>query len=93
MSEVNEMLTIGLLTPTVHMNGTSREELIQQLCDAHHAINKAQEVLAQAAPNGRDYYPQGADAMWTAQKQHRTRVARLAATAAELMAIAEIIGA
>jgi hypothetical protein len=91
MSQATEMLTVGLLSPTVHSNGTSRGELLDQLLEAAEAVQKAVAVLRKANPNGRDYYPQGADAIITAGKQHRIRIARLEATHAELMAIAEIV--
>ena len=53
--------------PTIHMNGTplhALQEANQKACDA---IREAVEALAQAAPNGRDYYPQSADAIHEAR--------------------------
>ena len=43
--------------PTVHLNGTSKDELVQQLNDLYLALGDAMDVLAKAGPNGRDYYP------------------------------------
>lgn len=43
--------------PTVHMNGTSPEDLLEQLVRAHQAVAGALEALDAASPNGRDYYP------------------------------------
>jgi hypothetical protein len=48
-----------MLKPTVHMNGTSAEELIKQLRTARRAMQAAFETLREASPNARDYYPQG----------------------------------
>ena len=77
--------------PTVHLNGTSRDALIEQLSDAQFGIRQAIELLGKAAPNGRDYYPQGDDAFRTAHAEHEARVARLAETARELEELAMAI--
>lgn len=46
----------ALAVPTIHLNGTGRDSLIDGLCTASDAINSAYEALKQTAPNGRDYY-------------------------------------
>lgn len=51
-----------MMIPTLHLNGTSRTELIKQLTDAGHALALAIDALGNASPHGRDYYPQGPDA-------------------------------
>ena len=73
--------------PTVHYNGTSKEELIKQLCHAANSIDTAFDALRQTAPNGRDYYPQGPEAFERAIIQHRDRMARLDAIKEELEAM------
>lgn len=70
--------------PTIHMNGTSKESLIDDLCEASLAINTAYEALKRTAPNGRDYYPQGPDALSAAVKEHDDRCRRLDAIKAEI---------
>ena len=45
-----------MMVPTIHLNGTSHDELLRQILDAKEAIRKAVEALANAAPNMRDYY-------------------------------------
>jgi hypothetical protein len=80
-----------VIYPTVHLNGTSKDELLRQLCDAHAAIAEAMRAMSECAPNGRDYYPQGADALSRATAEHRGRVERLADVQRELMDIAEHI--
>ena len=87
------MTTEGLMVPTIHMNGTSRESLIEQLCNAVDAMHDAGKLLAAAAPNGRDYYPQGNDAIYKASKDHEARMASLRKIIDELSAIAYEIGA
>lgn len=80
-----------MIYPTVHLNGTSKEELQRQLRDAHEAIGKAIEAMAQAAPHGRDYYPQGSSVIYNAQAEHTSRVRRLESVREELFAIWENI--
>jgi hypothetical protein len=52
--------------PTVHLNGTSRDELISQLRGAMEAVHAAEKALAQAGPHARDYYVVGPHAIQTA---------------------------
>ncbi len=80
-------MTEALLIPTVHMNGTSRDELEKQLRDASDAIRKAMAVLHKACPNDRDYYVRSQDAGLAARAQHRSRMQRLESVRQELEAI------
>lgn len=66
-----------MMVPTIHLNGTSAERLLEALEAAYIAVGEAQQKLAEAAPNGRDYYPQGADALYKAQDEHFARMQRL----------------
>lgn len=81
-----------LVLPIVHLNGTSRERLIEQLCDAGGAVIAAIEALAQTAPNGRDYYPVPG-LLARAEEQHRRRIAGLVALHDELATEAEALEA
>lgn len=45
-----------LCLPTVHLNGTSREELIRQRIESGTAILNAINVLSANGPHMRDYY-------------------------------------
>ena len=65
---------MSLEIPTVHLNGTSKKELLGAIEEAYSAINDAIAKLAQTSPNGRDYYPQGPEAIYTAQLEHAARV-------------------
>ena len=49
-----------LVTPSVHLNGTSKEGLVKQLLDAIEAARQLHNALHRASPNARDNYPQGA---------------------------------
>jgi len=74
--------------PTIHMNGTSAESLLKALSEAYSAVDKAMEAVAAAAPNARDYYPQGDNAFVEAREEHRSRLERLQSVQEELMEIA-----
>jgi len=76
-----------MMIPTIHLNGTSKEELCEQIRNAGSALHDAIEALSKAAPHGRDYYPQGDDAFRKAQEEHNSRLYRLAAVQAELAQI------
>ena len=73
--------------PSIHLNGTSKRELISQLNEASHALNNAYSALKQAAPHGRDYYPQGPTALETAITEHMDRLRRLDAIKEEIDAM------
>jgi hypothetical protein len=80
-----------LIVPTVHLNGTSKETLMDQITDAAQALRLAMEAIREAAPNARDYYVQGPNAFQEVQRQHCARINRLADVYTEYMEIAEAI--
>lgn len=45
-----------IVCPIVHLNGTSREELIELRTEFVHALREAMLKLEAMSPNGRDYY-------------------------------------
>lgn len=47
-----------MVVPSVHLNGTSKDELITQLVAVDHAIEKAIAAIRRAMPHNRDYYVQ-----------------------------------
>jgi hypothetical protein len=63
-----------MITPTVHLNGTSREELLDQFRECYRSINDTLDIICKAAPHGRDYYPKGDMALPQAQKDHERRI-------------------
>lgn len=63
--------------PTIHLNGTSRESLMDGFEAAYYALGKAYDVLKQTAPNGRDYYPQGPHALQQAADEHMARLRKI----------------
>jgi hypothetical protein len=76
-----------MMLPTIHLNGTSKERLIEDLCEASHALDSAFEALKRTAPNGRDYYPQGPAALSMAEDEHTDRLRRLDAIKNEIDAL------
>jgi len=80
-----------LIVSMVHLNGTSKESLMEALERAHNALDKACNALAVTAPNGRDYYPMPAGSLAKAQEQHRSRLNRVQSVMSELGIILEEI--
>jgi hypothetical protein len=66
-----------LIHPTVHLNGTSKEELLSGYLKARSALIAARAALAEAAPNGRDYYVQEPAAIVIAMRQHELRLIKI----------------
>ena len=77
-----------MILPTIHRNGSSKDDLFDGYMAALAAMQTAIDAAAQTAPHGRDYYPQGDDALRQAQAAHQDRMRRLHAIAAELTALA-----
>lgn len=74
-----------LAIPVVHLNGTSKDALVEQLRHALEAVNRASDAVASAAPHGRDYYVKAdKDAYTVAARQHASRIIRLRDIAKEL---------
>jgi len=78
-----------LAIPTIHMNGTPKDRLLEDICDAIDALHDAGRKMAAACPNGRDYYPQGAEAIQIAVRQHEARMNKLRELIRELETIAQ----
>jgi hypothetical protein len=74
--------------PTVHLNGTSGDDLLLANREARRAVRVAYDALRETAPHGRDYYPQGDDAIQHAVDEYRSRLAALQGVMTELDAIA-----
>lgn len=81
----------ALTVPSVHRNGTSREELLRQVQDAGQAVWQARDALAKTSPNARDYYPQGMSAFPAAVREHDRRAKALLEVQEELSQLAEAI--
>lgn len=47
-----------IITPIIHLNGSGKRALLDQLCTAYRAVQDAMDALRQCAGNGRDFYPE-----------------------------------
>jgi hypothetical protein len=83
----SKFASANVVLPTVHSNGTSKGELLKQLEDAGRACRQAVRALSEAAPHGRDYYPQGPDAFRQARADHDKRVEAVSKVYEEVMAV------
>jgi len=84
VQHVQENITI----PMVHLNGTSKKELLEQLENAYRAVVDAGRVLARATPHDRDYYVIGDDVGAKARDEHYARMRKLADIERDLEKIA-----
>lgn len=75
-----------MIYPTIHINGDRKETLLEEHCNALDAIRAAQESLPR--PNGRNYYPQGPQAISEAIDQTARWYAALEQVRQEIEAIA-----
>lgn len=75
--------------PLIHLNGTSKDSLTEDVWAAWTALEAAITTVVNARPNARDYYPLGPDAFKTAAKEHEARVEKLVSVQKELQALAE----
>jgi hypothetical protein len=63
--------------PTLHLNGTGKNNLRDGYANAYDAIDKAIEALANAELNGRDFYPQGPGAYSQARSERDAALKQL----------------
>jgi len=80
-----------IVTPIVHLNGTSKDALLEQREDVYQALRTVECALCQMAPNGRDYYPEPGR-MEKAQAQHKRRMGMVGMLLEEIEAEACAIG-
>jgi hypothetical protein len=78
-----------MIKPTVHMNGTSAEDLLEQYRNARSAVLDAIVAVGQTQINGRDTYPQGVEAVHRATAEHCERIKALQKIADEMIELAE----
>jgi hypothetical protein len=69
--------SLPLVTPTIHLNGSGRNALVEKVCCSMDGVRKAIEALSDASPHGRDYYPQGNDAYLKAELAWQQRLGLL----------------
>ena len=79
-----------MIRPTLNINGSSADDLIEPRRDAYDALQAAIKALQQVTPNGRDY-PGDNDQCVADRQAHYDRLAALHAIAAEIVAEAVLI--
>jgi len=84
---MSEVKTDELVVPEVHMNGTGKRALVDQVMNAVHAASKLLDALAGMSPHGRDYYVLGDDVFLKAREQHDQRVIKVNSVFEELQAL------
>ena len=80
----------NLTMPIIHLNGTSKESLLEGYELAYSAIGDTMRTLQEAAPNARDYYPAPVSYPKAAD-EHAARLKALATVREELEQIARAI--
>ena len=78
-----------MILPTIHRNGTSAQALYDQAIDVTHAARQLLSAMRSAWPNGRDYYPQGEDALKVASTEWDNLALGVVLVEANMMALAE----
>jgi hypothetical protein len=66
-----------MMIPTIHLNGTKRDDLIEDQMQIMSALRAAITVMSNNGPNARDYYPQGPSAFEAAREEHVARIHKL----------------
>jgi len=83
---------LNITLPTVHLNGSSKQSLLDCYFDAAEALRKALVAVQATAPHGRDYYVQrthdGEHVTHRAIAEHVDRLKRLESVLRELNALA-----
>lgn len=82
-----------MMIPTIHLNGTSKANLLDEIEAAYVAIEAAISALRQVTVHGRDYYVQGPNAYPQARDEMDKRLASLYTVQQELQSMYEAIHA
>lgn len=81
---------VPFITPTINLNGTSRDDLIEPRRKAFDHLQAAIDALRSAAPNGRDY-PGEPERCLKDRDEHWRRLGQLQALADRLLHEAVLI--
>jgi hypothetical protein len=73
-----------MIRPTLNINGSSADDLIEPRIAAYEALQAVKEALVKVTPNGRDYPGDTAQCV-TDREAHYDRLATLRDIAAEIM--------
>lgn len=78
-----------VIVPTIHLNGSSASNLLEEIAEAQEAIHNTLEKLYAMSPNARDYYVQGDGATRKAVTEHLNRIESICKVRDELRAISD----
>jgi len=78
-----------MIAPSSSINGTSKDELLEQLIRVCDALRAARHKMHEAAPNGRDYLKPGSFQL--AQDEHVARLRRIEDLLREYEQLAEAV--
>lgn len=76
-----------MIFPTIHLNGSSPEQLHADYLAAYQAIRAAESALQSVEFNARDYYPQSGDAWKRAVAERTAQLTKLSEVAGEILEI------
>lgn len=86
---LNEYREESMIHPTIHLNGTSKRDLLRQWEEASNALRASLTKMGDAMPHDRDYYPQGPHAGPEARRQHIEHMNAIRAAMLYLESLAE----
>lgn len=87
---MKSMINRAMVLPVIHLNGDRAETLMEQALNAYRALQAADAALAEATPNGRNYYcSKDGDRTQAARDEHWSRREKVQEMAAEMLALAE----
>lgn len=58
-----------MIVPIVNINGSKREDLVEQNFQVYQALDVVLQTMRRAAPNGRDFQLQSADELRAAREE------------------------
>ena len=70
--------------PTIHMNGSPRQMLLDEAETAYASMHDAIDAVRAMTVNGRDFYPQGPNAAQEAMREHERLIRQLCEARAEI---------
>ena len=80
--------TTNIMTlPTIHLNGTGKETLIEEIDQVYASMSKLMGDFADVTCHPRDYYPQGEDAYPAARQQRQEMFDKLVEVSAYIDAL------
>jgi len=77
-----------LLTPTIHLNGTTGRHLLDQQLQVMRALQDVLTAMRNACPNSRDFYPQSEGVALQAREAYNERFRLISGLHAEYEALA-----